>query len=131
MCLTEPHAGTDLGIIETKAIPQDDGTYRISGPKCFITYGEHDMADNIVHLVLAKAPGGPEGTRGISLFLVPKFLPQDWESGGLEDISHALTSEYNGVTCSGTEEKMGLHASPTCVMNFDDSVGWLLSLIHI
>ena len=130
MCLTEPHAGTDLGIIETKAIPQDDGTYRISGPKCFITYGEHDMADNIVHLVLAKAPGGPEGTRGISLFLVPKFLPQDWESGGLEDTSHALTSEYNGVTCSGTEEKMGLHASPTCVMNFDDSVGWLVGPLH-
>ena len=130
MCLTEPHAGTDLGIITTKANPQEDGTYRLSGSKCFITYGEHDMAENIVHLVLAKVPGGPGGTRGISLFLVPKFLSEDWQSGGLEGISHSLTSEHNGVTCSGTEEKMGLHASPTCVMNLDDSVGWLVGPLH-
>ena len=88
MCLTEPHAGTDLGIISTKAIPQDDGTYRVSGTKIFITYGEHDMTDNIVHLVLAKTPGAPEGTKGISLFLVPKFLPSEWESGELVGISH-------------------------------------------
>ena len=90
MCLTEPHAGTDLGIITTRAEPEDDGSYRISGTKIFITYGEHDMTDNIVHLVLAKAPGGPEGTRGISLFLVPKYLPAEWESGGVEGISHDL-----------------------------------------
>jgi alkylation response protein AidB-like acyl-CoA dehydrogenase len=130
MCLTEPHAGTDLGIITTRAEPEDDGTYRISGTKIFITYGEHDMSENIVHLVLAKAPGAPEGTRGISLFLVPKYLPVDWESGGVAGISHDLVSEHNGVTCSGSEEKMGLHASPTCVMNFDDSVGWLVGPLH-
>jgi len=130
MCLTEPHAGTDLGIITTRAEPEDDGTYRISGTKIFITYGEHDMAENIVHLVLAKAPGGPEGTKGISLFIVPKYLPAEWESGGVEGISHDLVSEHNGVTCSGSEEKMGLHASPTCVMNFDDSVGWLVGPLH-
>ena len=124
MCLTEPHAGTDLGIISTKAIPQDDGTYRVSGTKIFITYGEHDMTDNIVHLVLAKTPGAPEGTKGISLFLVPKFLPSEWESGELVGISHELCADDNGVSCSGSEEKMGIHASPTCVMNFDDSVGW-------
>ncbi len=130
MCLTEPHAGTDLGIIATKADPQEDGTYRLSGSKCFITYGEHDMTENIVHLVLAKAPGGPEGTKGISLFLVPKFLSEDWQSGGLGGVSHNLASEHNGVTCSGTEEKMGIHASPTCVMNLDDSVGWLVGPLH-
>jgi alkylation response protein AidB-like acyl-CoA dehydrogenase len=130
MCLTEPHAGTDLGIIATKADPQEDGTYRISGSKCFITYGEHDMTENIIHLVLAKAPGGPEGTKGISLFLVPKFLSDDWQSGGLEGVSHNLASEHNGVTCSGTELKMGIHASPTCVMNLEDSVGWLVGPLH-
>ena len=124
MCLTEPHAGTDLGIISTKAIPQDDGTYRVTGTKIFITYGEHDMTENIVHLVLAKTPDAPEGTKGISMFLVPKFLPSDWKSGDLEGISHDICPEHNGVTCSGSEEKMGIHASPTCVMNFDDSVGW-------
>ena len=119
MCLTEPHAGTDLGIISTKAEPQDDGTYRITGTKIFITYGEHDMTENIVHLILAKVPGGPEGTKGISLFLVPKYLPSEWEDGGLEGISRDLNPDHNGVTCSGAEEKMGLHASPTCVMNFE------------
>ena len=129
MCLTEPHAGTDLGIINTRADPQSDGTYKISGTKIFITYGEHDMSDNIVHLVLAKVPGGPEGTKGISLFLVPKYMPSEWE-GDLEGISNDLKSEHNGVTCSGAEEKMGLHASPTCVMNFDDSTGWLVGPLH-
>ena len=79
MCLTEPHAGTDLGIISTRAEPQSDGTYKVSGTKIFITYGEHDMADNIVHLVLAKVPGGPEGPKGISLFLVPKYMPSEWD----------------------------------------------------
>ena len=130
MCLTEPHAGTDLGIINTKAEPQDDGTYRITGTKIFITYGEHDMTENIVHLILAKVPGGPEGTKGISLFLVPKYLPSEWQEGGLEGISSDLNSDHNGVTCSGAEEKMGLHASPTCVMNFDESVGWLVGPLH-
>ena len=130
MCLTEPHAGTDLGIINTRAEPELDGSYRISGTKIFITYGEHDLSENIVHLVLAKAPDGPEGTKGISLFLVPKYLPTDWKEGGLEGVSNELKSDHNGVTCSGTEEKMGLHASPTCVMNFDDSVGWLVGPLH-
>ena len=129
MCLTEPHAGTDLGIINTRADPQSDGTYKISGTKIFITYGEHDMAYNIIHLVLAKVPGGPEGTKGISLFLVPKYMPSEWE-GDLEGISNDLKSDHNGVTCSGAEEKMGLHASPTCVMNFDDSTGWLVGPLH-
>ncbi len=130
MCLTEPHAGTDLGIITTKAIPQDDGSYRITGTKIFITYGEHDMTENIIHLVLAKTPGAPEGTKGISLFLVPKFLPSDWVSGGVKDLSENLMSDDNGVTCSGSEEKMGIHASPTCVMNFDESIGWRVGDLH-
>ncbi|HJO85293.1 MAG: acyl-CoA dehydrogenase C-terminal domain-containing protein [Candidatus Thalassarchaeaceae archaeon] len=130
MCLTEPHAGTDLGIITTKAEPQEDGTYRVSGTKTFITYGEHDMTDNIVHLVLAKTPGAPESTKGITLFLVPKFLPAEWESGGVEALSQELMATHNGVTCSGSEEKMGLHASPTCVMNFDESIGWRVGELH-
>ncbi len=112
MCLTEPHAGTDLGIIRTKALPQEDGSHRITGTKMFITSGEHDLSDNIIHMVLAKLPDSPEGSRGISLFLVPKFLPDD--------------KNVNGVSCSGIEEKMGLHGSPTCVLNFDDSVGWMI-----
>ena len=130
MCLTEPHAGTDLGIISTKAVPQENGSYRVSGTKIFITYGEHDMTENILHLVLAKTPGAPEGTKGLSLFLVPKFLPSEWEYGGVEGLSHELRTTLNGVSCSGTEEKMGLHASPTCVMNFDDCVGWLVGDLH-
>ena len=112
MCLTEPHAGTDLGIIRTKALPQEDGSHLITGTKVFITFGEHDLSDNIIHMVLAKLPDSPEGSRGISLFLVPKFLPDD--------------SNLNGVSCSGIEEKMGLHGSPTCVLNFDDSIGWMV-----
>jgi butyryl-CoA dehydrogenase len=112
MCLTEPHAGTDLGMIRTKAVPQDDGSYRLTGTKMFITAGEHDLSDTIIHMVLARLPDAPDGTRGISLFLVPKHLPDD--------------ESVNGVTCSGIEEKMGLHGSPTCVLNFDESVGWLI-----
>ena len=124
MCLTEPHAGTDLGMISTKAVPQKDGTYLVTGTKIFITYGEHDMTENIVHLVLAKTPDAPEGTRGISLFLVPKYMPSEWKSEGLAGLSENLESQHNGITCSGSEEKMGVHASPTCVMNFDESIGW-------
>ena len=130
MCLTEPHAGTDLGIIYSKAVPQEDGSYRVTGTKIFITAGEHDLSDNIVHMVLAKTPDAPEGTKGISLFLVPKFLPKDWESGSVEGLSHDLSDARNGVTCSGIEEKMGLHASPTCVLNFDASVGWLVGELN-
>ena len=130
MCLTEPHAGTDLGIIRTKAVPQDDGSYRVTGTKIFITAGEHDLSENIVHMVLAKTPGAPEGTKGISLFIVPKLLPKDWKSGSVEGLSRELRDARNGVTCSGIEEKMGLHASPTCVLNFDDSVGWLVGELN-
>ena len=130
MCLTEPHAGTDLGIIRTKAIPQNDGSYRVTGTKIFITAGEHDLSENIVHMVLAKTPGAPEGTKGISLFIVPKLLPKDWKSGSVEGLSRELSDARNGVTCSGIEEKMGLHASPTCVLNFDDSVGWLVGELN-
>ncbi|GGE19771.1 acyl-CoA dehydrogenase/hypothetical protein [Gemmobacter megaterium] len=120
MNLTEPHAGTDLGMIRTKAEPQDDGSYRISGQKIFISAGEHDMAENIVHLVLAKAPGGGEGTKGISLFIVPKFLVN--EDGSL--------GARNGVTCGKIEEKMGIHGNATCVMNYDEATGWLLGDLH-
>lgn len=130
MCLTEPHAGTDLGIISSKAIPQEDGTYRVTGTKIFITYGEHDMTENIIHLVLAKTPESPEGTKGITMFLVPKYLPADLKSGDLENASHNLMENHNGVTCSGSEEKMGIHASPTCVMNFDNSIGWKVGDLH-
>ncbi len=130
MCLTEPHAGTDLGMITSRAEPERNGSYRISGTKIFITAGEHDMTDNILHLVLAKVPGGPDGTKGISLFLVPKYLPSEWKEGGLTGLSEDLASTENGVTCSGSEEKMGIHASPTCVMNFDQSVGWLVGPLH-
>ena len=130
MCLTEPHAGTDLGIISSKAIPQEDGTYRVTGTKIFITYGEHDMTENIIHLVLAKTPESPEGTKGITMFLVPKYLPVDLKSGDLDNASHNLMENHNGVTCSGSEEKMGIHASPTCVMNFDNSIGWKVGDLH-
>ena len=121
MNLTEPHCGTDLGLMRTKAEPQDDGSYRITGTKIFISAGEHDLTDNIVHLVLARIPGGPEGVRGISLFIVPKFLVND--DGSL--------SERNGVSCGSIEKKMGLKASSTCVMNFDDAVGYLLGEEHL
>ncbi|RKF16586.1 acyl-CoA dehydrogenase [Roseovarius spongiae] len=120
MNLTEPHCGTDLGLMRTKAEPQDDGSYAISGQKIFISAGEHDMADNIIHLVLAKIPGGPEGIKGVSLFIVPKFIVN--EDGSLGD--------RNGVKCSKLEEKMGIHGNATCVMDYDGAKGWLLGEEH-
>lgn len=116
MCLTEPHAGTDLGIIRSKAEPQADGSFAVTGTKIFITGGEHDLTENIIHLVLAKLPDAPQGTRGISLFLVPKFLVN--EDGSL--------GERNAVSAGSVEHKMGIHASATCVMNFDGAKGWLV-----
>ncbi|KAA9008293.1 acyl-CoA dehydrogenase C-terminal domain-containing protein [Histidinibacterium aquaticum] len=120
MNLTEPHCGTDLGLIKTKAEPQEDGTYRISGQKIWISAGEHDLTDNIVHLVLAKIPGGPEGTKGISLFIVPKFMVN--EDGSLGD--------RNAVSCGGLESKMGIHGNATCVMNYDGATGFLVGEKH-
>jgi alkylation response protein AidB-like acyl-CoA dehydrogenase len=120
MNLTEPHAGTDLGIMRTKAEPQQDGSYRITGQKIFISAGDHDLTDNVIHLVLAKAPGGGEGTRGISLFIVPKFLVN--EDGSL--------GERNAVSVGKIEEKMGIHGNATCVMNYDGATGWLLGDLH-
>jgi hypothetical protein len=116
MCLTEPHAGTDLGIIRTRAEPQAGGSYRVSGTKIFITGGEHDLTENIIHLVLAKLPDAPAGPKGISLFLVPKFLVNADGSLGAR----------NPVNCGSIEHKMGIQASATCVMNFDDAVGYLV-----
>ncbi|MBX8515721.1 acyl-CoA dehydrogenase C-terminal domain-containing protein [Pseudomonas cichorii] len=116
MCLTEAHAGTDLGIIRTKAIPQADNSYKITGSKVFITGGEHDLTENIIHLVLAKLPDAPAGPKGISLFLVPKFMVNADGSLG----------ERNTVSCGSIEHKMGIQASATCVMNFDDAVGYLI-----
>lgn len=116
MCLTEAHAGTDLGIIRTRAEPQNDGSYKITGSKIFITGGEHDLTENIIHLVLAKLPDAPAGPKGISLFLVPKFMVGDDGSVG----------ERNTVSCGSIEHKMGIQASATCVMNFDDAVGYLI-----
>ncbi|ATX66897.1 acyl-CoA dehydrogenase C-terminal domain-containing protein [Roseinatronobacter bogoriensis] len=120
MNLTEPHCGTDLGLMRTKAEPQDDGSYKISGQKIFISAGDHDMAENVIHLVLAKAPGGGEGTKGISLFIVPKFLVA--EDGSL--------GARNGVSVGSIEEKMGIHANATCVMNYDDATGYLIGDLH-
>ena len=120
MNLTEPHCGTDLGLMRTKAEPQDDGSYKISGQKIFISAGEHDLTDNIIHLVLAKAPGGGEGTKGISLFIVPKFLVNDDGSLGAR----------NGVAVGNIEEKMGIHGNATCVMNYDEATGYLLGDLH-
>jgi alkylation response protein AidB-like acyl-CoA dehydrogenase len=120
MNLTEPHCGTDLGLMRTKAEPQADGSYKISGTKIFISAGDHDMADNIIHLVLAKAPGGGEGTKGISLFIVPKFLVNADGSLGAR----------NPVTVGKVEEKMGIHGNATCVMNYDGATGWLLGDLH-
>ena len=113
MNLTEPHAGSDLGPLSARAEPQGDGTYRITGTKIFITYGEHDMAENIIHLVLARLPNAPPGTRGISLFLVPKYLVNS--DGSLGD--------RNDVICAGVEHKLGIMASPTCVMKFGENGG--------
>lgn len=120
MDLTEPHCGTDLGLIRTKAIPNDDGSYSLTGTKIFITWGEHDMADNIVHLVLAKLPDAPAGSKGISMFLVPKFLVQDDGSLGAR----------NSFACGSLEKKMGIKGSATCVMNYEGAKGWLVGEPH-
>lgn len=119
MQLTEPHAGSDLRFLKTKAIPQGNGTYRISGTKIFITFGEHSLTDNIVHIVLARLPDAPEGTKGISMFLIPKFMVNDDGSLG----------NRNDVRCTKLEHKLGIHGSPTCVLNYGDgegAVGWMV-----
>ena len=120
MCLTEAHCGTDLGIIKTRAVPQADGSYAISGSKIFISAGEHDMSENIVHLVLAKLPDAPAGTRGISLFIVPKFLADASGEAG----------ERNGVSCGSIEHKMGVKAPATCGVNFDGATGYLIGEVN-
>ncbi len=120
MCLTEPQCGTDLGLIKTRAVPQANGAYAVTGQKIFISAGEHDLADNIVHLVLARIDGAPAGVRGISLFLVPKFLPS--ADGGV--------GERNGVMCGSIEHKMGIHGNTTAVLNFDGATGWLVGEQH-
>ena len=116
MCLTEAHCGTDLGLLKTRAEPLPDGAYKITGSKIFISSGEHDMAENIVHIVLARLPDSPPGTRGISLFIVPKFLCGDDGSIG----------ERNGVVCGALEHKMGIHGNATCVLNFEGATGYLI-----
>jgi alkylation response protein AidB-like acyl-CoA dehydrogenase len=120
MNLTEPQCGTDLGLLRTKAVPQGDGTYKISGQKIWISAGEHDLAENIVHLVLARIEGAPEGVRGISLFIVPKFIP---DAGG-------APGARNAVKCLGLEEKMGIHGNATCVMTHEEATGWLIGEAH-
>ena len=120
MCLTEPHCGTDLGILRTKAVPNADGSYAITGTKIFISSGEHDMAENIIHLVLARLPEAPKGTKGISLFIVPKFLPNADGSIGAR----------NPVTCGALEHKMGIHSNATAVINLDGAAGWLVGEPH-
>ncbi|MFT6490264.1 MAG: alkylation response protein AidB-like acyl-CoA dehydrogenase [Parvibaculaceae bacterium] len=117
MNLTEPHCGTDLGLLRSKAVPQADGTFKISGQKIFISAGDHEMASNIIHLVLARVEGGPEGVGGISLFVVPKYLIQ--EDG-------SLSGERNGVSVGSLEKKMGIHGNATCVLNYDDAVGFIV-----
>ena len=116
MNLTEPQCGTDLGLVRARATPQQDGSYKISGTKIFISAGEHDLVENIVHLVLARIDGAPQGTRGISLFLVPKFLPA----------ADGTLGARNAVSCGSLEEKMGIHGNATCVMNYDGATGWLI-----
>jgi acyl-CoA dehydrogenase len=116
MNLTEPHCGTDLGLLRTKAVPQGDGSYKISGQKIFISAGDHDMSENIVHLVLARIEGAPEGVKGISLFIVPKFLLKEDGTPG----------DKNGVSCGAIEHKMGIHGNATCVMNYDEAKGFLI-----
>ncbi|MBZ8133880.1 acyl-CoA dehydrogenase C-terminal domain-containing protein [Afifella sp. IM 167] len=120
MNLTEPHCGTDLGLIRTRAAPAEDGSYRITGQKIFISGGEHDLTDNIIHLVLARIEGAPAGVKGISLFLVPKRLPDAAGAPG----------EANGVSCGALEEKMGIHGNATCVMNYEEAKGWLVGEPH-
>ena len=120
MCLTEAHCGTDLGLLRTRAVPSGDGTYRITGSKIFISAGEHDLTENIIHLVLARLPDAPAGIKGISMFLVPKFLPNADGSKG----------QRNGLVCTSIEHKMGLRASATAQMSFDDAKGWLIGAPH-
>ncbi|WP_107495530.1 acyl-CoA dehydrogenase C-terminal domain-containing protein [Thalassobius sp. I31.1] len=120
MNLTEPHCGTDLGLMRTKAEPQGDGSYKVSGQKIFISAGENDLSDNIIHLVLAKIPGGPDGIKGVSLFIVPKFIVNEDGTPG----------ERNGVSVGNIEKKMGIHGNATCVMNYDEATGWLLGEEH-
>ena len=120
MCLTEAHCGTDLGLLRTKAVPQEDGSYKVSGAKIFISAGEHDLTENIIHLVLARMPDAPPGVKGISLFLVPKYLPKPDGSVG----------PSNGVHCAAIEHKMGLKGSATCQLQFEESTGWLVGKPH-
>ena len=120
MCLTESHCGTDLGQMKTRAEPMDDGSYRINGTKIYISAGEHDLTDNIVHIVLAKIPDGPSGTKGISLFIIPKYLVAADGSVG----------ERNGVQCGSIEKKMGIHGNATCVLHFEDATGFLIGRPH-
>ena len=120
MNLTEPQCGTDLGLSKTTAIPQEDNSYKIIGTKIFITCGEHDLSKNIIHLVLARTPNAPEGIKGISLFLVPKILPN--ENGKL--------GENNSLECGSIEKKLGINASPTCVMHYNEAKGWLVGSVN-
>ena len=120
MCLTEAHCGTDLGLLRTKAAPQPDGSYKLNGSKIFISAGEHDLTENIIHLVLARLPDAPPGVKGISLFVVPKFLPK----------ADGTVGARNGVKCTGIEHKMGIKASATCQISFDDASGWLVGEPH-
>ena len=120
MNLTEPHCGTDLGLLRTRAEPQDDGSYKITGQKIFISSGEHDMADNIIHLVLARIPGGPDGIKGVSLFIVPKIRVD----------AHGRAGARNAVSCGKLEAKMGIHGNATCVMDYDGATGELLGAPH-
>ena len=120
MNLTEPHCGTDLGLSKTMAYPQEDGSFNITGTKVFITCGEHDLSDNIIHLVLAKTPKAPEGIKGISLFIVPKFIPN----------SDGSIGKRNTLECGSIEKKMGINASPTCVMYYNEAKGWLVGDLH-
>ncbi|HTE36147.1 MAG TPA: acyl-CoA dehydrogenase C-terminal domain-containing protein, partial [Reyranella sp.] len=125
MCLTEPHCGTDLGMLRTKAELQADGSYSITGTKIFISAGEHDLTENILHLVLARPVYAPAGTKGISLFLVPKFLPKaDGPNGAV------TVGERNGIRCGAIEHKMGIKANATCVMNLDGATGWLVGELN-
>jgi acyl-CoA dehydrogenase len=117
MNLTEPQCGTDLGLVRTRATPQPDGSYRISGTKIFISAGEHDLVENIIHLVLARIEGAPQGTKGLSLFIVPKYLPN----------ADGAPGARNAVACGSIEEKMGIHGNATCVMNYDGATGWLIA----
>lgn len=120
MCLTEPHCGTDLGMLRSKAELNDDGSYRLTGTKIFISAGEHDLSDNIVHIVIARIPGSPEGSRGISLFIVPKFNVNN----------DGTVGERNGVSCGSIEHKMGINANATCVINFDSAKGYLIGSVN-